>query len=207
MPRQFFSLLSSSGRLFVTGGTSTGERWPRAHNAAYGLGTETQETCTSYNLLKLARHLYYWTGDVALADYLERNQLNAVLGTQRGPGEFLYTLPLGRGVSKAASGHGWGHPQAAFWCCYGSAVESFARLGEDVFFTGVTSVALSSAAAGSCPTSPEAALLTHARPTLYINRLVSAQADWVEAGVRVTVTAALLPDAAAAVSVATVQVR
>jgi hypothetical protein len=106
MPRQFFSLLSSSGRLFVTGGTSTGERWPRAHNAAYGLGTETQETCTSYNLLKLARHLYYWTGDVALADYLERNQLNAVLGTQRGPGEFLYTLPLGRGVSKAARAGG-----------------------------------------------------------------------------------------------------
>jgi hypothetical protein len=162
-----------------------------------------QETCTSYNLLKLARHLYGWTGGVELADYLERNQLNAVLGTQRGPGEFLYTLPLGRGVSKAASGHGWGHPQAAFWCCYGSAVESFARLGEDVFFVGAVSTE-----AGSCPTAT--APLSHTRPTLYINRLVSAHADWSDAGVEVIVTAALLPDtaaaAAAAVSVVSVQV-
>ena len=29
---------------------------------------------------------------------------------------------------------GWGTPFDSFWCCYGTAVESFAKLADDVFF-------------------------------------------------------------------------
>lgn len=43
----------------------------------------TQETCTMYNVLKLARSLYRWTGDSRYADWYERGLLNGILGTQR----------------------------------------------------------------------------------------------------------------------------
>ena len=42
--------------------------------------TETEETCTTYNTLKLARYLFRWTGAPAFADYYERAMLN---GTNR----------------------------------------------------------------------------------------------------------------------------
>jgi len=29
---------------------------------------------------------------------------------------------------------GWGTPFDSFWCCYGTAVESFAKLADGVFF-------------------------------------------------------------------------
>ena len=45
----------------------------------------TQETCTTYNMLKLARSLYRWTGDSKYADWYERGLLNGILGTQRVP--------------------------------------------------------------------------------------------------------------------------
>ncbi len=61
------------------------------------------------------------------ADYSERASLHGPVGLQRKPGELLYTTPLGVGVSKGRSGHGWGRPDAAFWCCYGTGVEALAR--------------------------------------------------------------------------------
>ena len=45
----------------------------------------TQETCTTYNVLKLARSLYRWTGKSKYADFYERALLNSILGTQRLP--------------------------------------------------------------------------------------------------------------------------
>ena len=43
----------------------------------------TQETCTTYNVLKLAQSLLRWTGDGSYADFYERALLNGILGTQR----------------------------------------------------------------------------------------------------------------------------
>ena len=34
-------------------------------------------------------------------------------------------LPLGRGVSKAKTGHKWGTKFDSFWCCYGTGVDFF----------------------------------------------------------------------------------
>ena len=47
--------------------------------------TETEETCTQYNMLKIARYLFTWTGNVTYADYYERAIMNGLLGTQRMP--------------------------------------------------------------------------------------------------------------------------
>jgi hypothetical protein len=57
----FFSLVNAT-RMYATGGTCANERWPAPNALGPTLHSENQETCTSYNLLKLARHLYLWTG-------------------------------------------------------------------------------------------------------------------------------------------------
>ena len=46
-------------------------------------GLETQETCTQYNALKVARAAFLWTGDPRFADLSERLLLNGIVGAQR----------------------------------------------------------------------------------------------------------------------------
>ena len=64
-----------------------------------------------------------------------------MLGTQRGTeeGAMLYTLPLGRGVSKkdkqawrTSARGGWSTPFHDWWCCSGTGLEGFARLQESL---------------------------------------------------------------------------
>jgi DUF1680 family protein len=89
---------------------------------AEALTTETEESCTTYNMLKVSRHLFRWTKEIAYADYYERALINGVLSIQRGrdPGVMIYMLPQGPGRSKAVSYHGWGTQYNSFWCCYGT---------------------------------------------------------------------------------------
>ena len=51
-----------------------------------------------------------------------------------GPGVLIYLLPLGGPQTKGHSSHQWGDPLHAFWCCYGSGVESMAKLADSIFF-------------------------------------------------------------------------
>ena len=46
----------------------------------------------------------------------------------------LYHLPMGAGQTKGDALHGWGSAHDAFWCCYGSSVESFAKLADSIYF-------------------------------------------------------------------------
>ena len=57
----FFFYEVSTARTYVTGGTSNGEAWlaqPRQLAAELKMSVSTAECCCSYNMLKLARHLY-----------------------------------------------------------------------------------------------------------------------------------------------------
>lgn len=38
------------------------------------------------------------------------------------------------GQSKGDNLHHWGYPEHSFWCCYGAAVESFAKLADSIYF-------------------------------------------------------------------------
>ena len=53
-----------------------------------GAGRQTEETCTTYNMLKIARYLFAWTGDAKYADYYEKALLNGMIGTQRMPSDY-----------------------------------------------------------------------------------------------------------------------
>ena len=55
-------------------------------------------------------------------------------GNDPGPGVLVYLAPMGAGQTRGDSSHGWGSPMHSFWCCYGSAVESFSKVADSIFF-------------------------------------------------------------------------
>ncbi|KAH7560548.1 hypothetical protein ACOSP7_017256 [Xanthoceras sorbifolium] len=153
----FFMDVVNSSHSYATGGTSVGEFWSEPKRLASTLETENEESCTTYNMLKVSRNLFRWTKEMAYADYYERALTNGVLGIQRGtePGVMIYMLPLAPGVSKAKSYHGWGTKFNSFWCCYGTGIESFSKLGDSIYF------------------EEEGKL-----PGLYIIQYISSELDW-----------------------------
>ena len=118
-------------RSYCTGGTSNEEGWREAPgHLANELSGFTQECCCTYNMLKLTRHVFAWTADPRCADYYERALWNGILGTQHpDDGMTVYYVPLASGYWKL-----FGRPTEAFWCCTGTGVESFAKLGDSIYF-------------------------------------------------------------------------
>eukprot|EP00268_Persea_americana_P017312 TRINITY_DN1832_c1_g3_i1.p1 TRINITY_DN1832_c1_g3~~TRINITY_DN1832_c1_g3_i1.p1 ORF type:complete len:503 (+),score=68.23 TRINITY_DN1832_c1_g3_i1:150-1511(+) len=108
-------------------------------------------------MLKVSRNLFRWTKEIAYADHYERALTNGVLGVQRGrePGVMIFTLPLGKGVSKARSQYGWGTKFDSFWCCYGTGIESFSKLGDSIYFEEESDI-----------------------PTLYVIQYISSSLNW-----------------------------
>ncbi|KAK1356105.1 AbfB domain-containing protein [Heracleum sosnowskyi] len=133
---KFFMDIVNSSHAYATGGTSVSEFWSEPNRLGSYLRSETEESCTTYNMLKVSRNLFRWTKDMAYVDYYERALTNGVLSIQRGmePGVMIYMLPLGHGQSKAISQHGWGTVNDSFWCCYGTGIESFSKLGDSIYF-------------------------------------------------------------------------
>ncbi|XP_017697122.1 uncharacterized protein LOC103702309 isoform X2 [Phoenix dactylifera] len=132
----FFMDIVNSSHSYATGGTSVSEFWSDPKRLADTLSTENEESCTTYNMLKVSRNLFRWTKEMMYADYYERALMNGVLSIQRGrePGVMIYMLPQGPGKSKARSYHGWGTKFDSFWCCYGTGIESFSKLGDSIYF-------------------------------------------------------------------------
>ncbi|KAG1364239.1 hypothetical protein COCNU_11G010660 [Cocos nucifera] len=132
----FFMDIVNSSHSYATGGTSVSEFWSNPKRLADTLSRENEESCTTYNMLKVSRNLFRWTKEMIYADYYERALMNGVLSIQRGrePGVMIYMLPQGPGMSKARSYHGWGTKFDSFWCCYGTGIESFSKIGNSIYF-------------------------------------------------------------------------
>ncbi|KAM0914992.1 hypothetical protein ACQ4PT_011144 [Festuca glaucescens] len=102
----FFDVVNSS-HTFATGGTSTMEHWHDPKRLVDEIKiSSNEETCATYNLLKVSRNLFRWTKEVKYADHYERLLINGIMGNQRGtePGVMIYFLPMGPGRSKSISG-------------------------------------------------------------------------------------------------------
>jgi DUF1680 family protein len=141
-------------RSYCTGGSNKGEFWGEPNKLAGTLGADTQEACTTYNMLKVTRYLLRWTGEAKYADFYGRAYFNGILGTQNPKdGMLIYMMPLGAGVTKK-----FGTPENDFWCCYGTGIESFSKLGDSIYF--------------------------HDDDGVYVNLFVSSELNWEEAGVR-----------------------
>ncbi|XP_050224605.1 uncharacterized protein LOC126674230 [Mercurialis annua] len=153
----FFMDIVNSSHTYATGGTSDYEFWSDPKRLASTLNDQAEESCTTYNMLKVSRHLFRWTKEIAYADYYERALTNGVLGIQRGnePGVMIYLLPQQPGGSKAKTIHRWGTPFDSFWCCYGTGVESFSKMGDSIYFEEETQV-----------------------PALYVIQYISSSLNW-----------------------------
>ncbi len=88
------------------------------------------ETCNVYNMLKLTRDLFTITGDKKYADYYENAFLNHILASQNPEtGMTTYFQAMATGYFRTFS-----TPEESFWCCTGSGMENFTKLGDSIYF-------------------------------------------------------------------------
>lgn len=115
---------------FVPGCSSDKEHYFDTKQFSKHLSGYTGETCCTYNMLKLSRHLFCWDASPEVADYYERALYNHILGQQDPKtGMVSYFLPLLSGAHKVYS-----TPNNSYWCCVGSGFESHAKYAEGIYY-------------------------------------------------------------------------
>src|SRR5580658_7872958 len=128
---QFFWQQVALHRSYVTGGNSVSEHFRTPPDVlASELSDLTQETCNTYNMLKLTRHLFTWQAGPQYGDYYERAFLNHILATPNpADGSPLYYLGMQPGQWKV-------HfvPHEGYFCCCGTGLENFFKLSEGFYF-------------------------------------------------------------------------
>ncbi len=142
-------------RSFVIGGHSDDESFFPEEETSHHLGTSGPETCNTYNMLKLTRHLFAWSPSADMMDYYERALLNHILASQDPKtGGVLYYCPLKPGAFKTFS-----TANDSFWCCVGTGMENHAKYNDTIYF--------------------------HDAAALYVNLFVPSELTWKEMGVKV----------------------
>lgn len=117
---------------YAIGGNSESEHFGAPDQLASRLGPATAETCNTYNMLKLTRHLFGWQPRAELFDFYERALYNHILASQEPKGgQFVYFMSLKPGHFKTYS-----TPDNSFWCCVGSGVENHTKYQESIYFHG-----------------------------------------------------------------------
>lgn len=115
---------------FVTGSSSQKEHYFDPEKMSEFINGYTGETCCTYNMLKLTRHLFCWDASPVAAEYYEKALYNHILAQQdTESGMVCYFLPLKSGAYKVYS-----TPEQSFWCCVGSGFESHAKYAESIYF-------------------------------------------------------------------------
>jgi DUF1680 family protein len=127
---QFFWDTVVNERSYVIGGNSDGEHFSPKEHLSQALGQNTTETCNTYNMLKLTRHLFCLDPQEAYADYYERALFNHILSSQNPEtGMMCYYVPLRSGSHKSYNGR-----TDAFWCCTGTGIENHAKYTDSIYF-------------------------------------------------------------------------
>lgn len=143
-------------RSYAIGGHSDGEHFSPKEKLSEALGPSTTETCNTYNMLKLTRHLFCWQPGGEYADYYERALYNHILASQNPEdGMMCYYVPL-----RSRSRKTYGGPLDAFWCCTGTGIENHAKYGDSIYFHD-------------------------GRQGLYVNLFIASELSWPERGVTV----------------------
>lgn len=121
------------------------------------------ETCATYNMLKITRNLFLFDQRAELMDYYERGLYNHILASvaEHTPAN-TYHIPLRAGSVKR-----FGNPEmTGFTCCNGTALESSTKLQNSIYFKSTDNQAL------------------------YVNLYVPSTLKWTEKNVIVTQTTA-----------------
>ena len=85
---------------YATGGSNSGECWQAPRDLGNFLDSQTEESCTQYNVLKVARRSFLTSASASKADFYERAILNGIIGNQNkddpdGATSYIYMQPLG----------------------------------------------------------------------------------------------------------------
>ncbi len=142
-------------RSYVIGGDSDHEHFFPTNDFARHLSAETAETCNTYNMLKLTRHLFSWAPSARTMDFYERALYNDILASQDpDQGMFVYLMSLKPGHFKTYS-----TPENSFWCCVGTGMENHAKYGDTIYF--------------------------HNDQSLFVNLFIPSELSWPEKGLSV----------------------
>ena len=142
-------------RSFVTGGNSDGEAFFPEEEFSKHLGSSSAETCNTYNMLKLTRHIFEWSPSADAMDYYERGLFNHVLPSQDPEtGMVIYYCPLRPAAWKSFSTH-----DDSFWCCVGTGMENHTKYGDTIYF--------------------------HDDNALFVNLFIPSELSWKEKGITV----------------------
>jgi DUF1680 family protein len=117
------------------------------------------ETCATYNMLKLSRQLFMFDQDAKFMDYYEQGLYNHILASvaERNAGN-TYHVPLNPGARKQFGNAN----MTGFTCCNGTAIESSTKLQDSIYFKSADD------------------------RTLYVNLYVPSTVTWAERNVVVT---------------------
>ena len=138
---------------YCIGGNSDYEHFFPVDRFSKHLSPATAETCNTYNMLKLTRHLFAWEPAPRLMDFYERALYNHILGSQDPEtGMMLYFASLKPGHFKV-----YNTPTDSFWCCTGTGVENHAKYADTIYW--------------------------HGADTLYVNLFIPSELTWKEKGV------------------------
>ncbi len=111
---------------YHTGGNSEWEHFREDDKLDKNRTNANCETCNVYNMIKLTKELFTVTGERKYADYLETAYINHILASQNpDTGMTTYFQAMATGYFKVFSS-----PWDDFWCCTGSGMENFTKLGE-----------------------------------------------------------------------------
>lgn len=140
-------------RSYCIGGHSDREHFHPMEESSKHLSPATAETCNTYNMLKLTRHIFAWEPSAQAMDFYERALFNHILASQDPKtGMPFYFASLKPGHFKCYS-----TPTDSFWCCTGTGMENHARYGDAIYF--------------------------HGDDSLYVNLFMASELTWKEKGV------------------------
>lgn len=153
--KAFFDMIVEK-HAYVTGDVSEWEHFGK-DNILDGERTQYNcETCAAYNMLMIAKLLFMITKEKKYADYYENTYFNTILAAQNPEsGMAMYFQPMATGFFKVFSS-----PFDSFWCCTGTGMEDFTKLGDSIYFKDDESV--------------------------YINAFISSSVFWREKNITIT---------------------
>ena len=151
---EFFWQTVIDHHTYVTGGNSDYEHFFKPDQISKHISNATTESCNTYNMLKLTRHLFTWTADEKYAEYYERALYNHILGSQEPhTGMVTYFLSYTPGTFKTYS-----TKDSSFWCCVGTGFENHAKYGEAIYY--------------------------HDNKVIFVNLFIPSELTWKEKGIR-----------------------
>lgn len=125
--RSFMNFVVNN-RSYAIGGNSIAEHFEAL--GAESLGVKTCESCNTYNMMRLAEHLFAWEHSCEYMDWYEHALYNHILGQQDpDTGAKMYFVSLLQGHHRV-----YEIKDESWWCCTGTGMENPGRYTRCTYF-------------------------------------------------------------------------